>query len=411
MLSGLVCAIFAVLLPGSEAADAPKPPTLDPLIRVLAATDDLSVQRDVLGGMVDALQGRRRVAEPAGWPAVYAKLASSPDREVRAKGLVLAVLFDNAKALADLRVAIADPKAEAGWRQFALQTLVDKRPPDLQAVLGRALDDPVLRGQGLRGLAACDEANTPDVILARYGRLSESEKADAVATLASRPAFAMALLEAIGRGAVPRRDLTSFTARQLLAMKDPELTARLTAVWGSVRAPSKEKASLLARYKDVATPDSLQKADRSHGRELFAKSCATCHTLFNEGAKIGPDLTGGQRANAEYVLSKLLDPSSAVASDFQVTLLVTKNGRTVTGIIKEETERLLTVQTANEVVRVPKNDVEERTKLKQSMMPEGLLNDRSDADVCDLLAYLAGSGQVSLPKTAEPPVSSPRRSP
>jgi putative heme-binding domain-containing protein len=411
MLSGLATVFFAVFLPGSEATDRPKPPTLDPLVRVLAATDDSSVQRDVLGGMVEALQGRRRVAEPTGWPAVYAKLASSPDREVRAKALVLAVLFDNANALADLRLTIADAKAEAGWRRFALQTLVDKRPTDLSAVLGRSLDDPVLRGAALRGLAACDESNTPATILAHYGRLSDAEKADAVATLASRPAFAMALLDAIARGAVPRRDLTSFTARQLLAMKDPELTARLAAVWGTIRAPSKEKASLLARYKDVATPDLLQKADRSHGRELFAKSCATCHTLFNEGAKIGPDLTGGQRANAEYVLSKLLDPSSAVASDYQVTLLVTKNGRTVTGIIKEESERLLTVQTANEVVRVPKNDVEERTKLKQSMMPEGLLNDRSDADVCDLLAYLAASSQVPLPKSAGSPVNSPRRSP
>jgi len=411
MPPGLIPTLSAILLLASDADAKPKAPTLDPLVRVLAATGDTPLQRDVLRGMVEALQGRRRVAEPAGWAAVYDKLAKSPDKEVREKGLVLSVLFDDARAVAGLRASIADPKAEPGWRQFALQTLVDKRPTDLQTVLGRALDDPLLRATALRGLAACEQASTPDLILARYGQLNGAEKADAVATLASRPAFALALLDAIERGGVPRRDLTAFTARQLLAMKNAQVTARLTAVWGAVRNPSKEKAGLLARYRDVATPDSLQKADRAHGRELFAKSCATCHTLFNEGAKIGPDLTGSQRANAEYVLSKLLDPSSAVASDYQVTLLVTKSGRTVTGIIKEETERLLTVQTANEIVRVPKNDVEERTKLKQSMMPEGLLNDRTDADVCDLLAYLAGSSQVPLPKSGGPAVSSPRRSP
>lgn len=411
MRLGLLPVIPAVWLVASGVADEPKHSPLDPLVRVLAATNDAAVQRDVVSGMVEALQGRRRVAEPAGWPAVYAKLEASRDRVVREKGLILSVLFDDPRALADLRAAISDTKAEADWRRFALQTLVDKRPADLAAVLTGALDDAVLRGSALRGLAACDETNTPKLILTRYARLNDAEKVDAVATLSSRPSFALALLDAIERGTVARRDLSSFTARQLLAMKDPKLTERLTAVWGSVRAPSKDKVALLARYKDIASVEAQQVADRSHGRQVFSKTCATCHTLFNEGAKIGPDLTGSQRANAEYVLSKLLDPSSAVASDYQVTLIVTKSGRSITGIIKEETDKVLAVQTANELVRVPKSDVEERTKLKQSMMPEGLLNDRSDAEIRDLLAYLAGSAQVPLPKLAAPAVNSPPPSP
>jgi putative heme-binding domain-containing protein len=411
MRLALLPAVSVVFLVASPAVAGPKPPTLDPLVRVLAVTDDAAVQRDILSGMVEALQGRRRVTEPAAWSTVYGKLAASPDREVREKGLILSVMFDDARALADLRAAIANPKGEPGWRRFALQTLVDKRPADLSAVLTRSLDDSVLRGSALRGLAACDEATTPQVILSRYASLNDAEKADAVATLASRPAYALALLDAMERGTVPRRDLSSFAARQLLAMKNPKLSARLTTVWGTVRAPSKDKTALLARYKDVAAPESLGTADRAHGRQLFAKTCATCHTLFNEGAKIGPDLTGSQRANPEYVLTKLLDPSAAVASDYQVTLVVTKTGRTVSGIIKEETEKLLAVQTANELVRLPKNEVDERTKLKQSMMPEGLLNDRTDTEIRDLLAYLAGSGQVPLPKDAGPSVNSPQRSP
>jgi putative heme-binding domain-containing protein len=391
----LTIALATVTL--SHARDA-KPTPLASLIRVLGATNDPAVQRDVLDGIYEAFQGRRHVIAPEGWSSIYRKLSASPDPEIRQKGLVLSVLFDDPQALVDLRDAVARRDGKATWRQFALQTLIEKRPADLSAVLNSVIDDATLRGLAIRGLATCGDPQTPAAILSRYDRLTDMEKADAIATLASRPAYAIALLNAIERGSVPRRDLSSFTARQLLAMKDPELTKRLTAVWGTVRVPSEEKVALLTRYKAIATPDALKNADRKHGRQLFAKTCATCHTLFDDGAKIGPELTGSQRANPEYVLSKLVDPNAVVARDYQLTLILTKSGRTVSGILKEDNEKILVIQTANEVVRIPKGDVEEQTKLPQSMMPEGMLSDRSDADIRDLLAYLAGNSQVPLPK-------------
>jgi putative heme-binding domain-containing protein len=394
-LSSIACALaFVASADAGESKLAP----LTALVRVLGSSSDTAVQRDILNGMYEAFQGRRQVTAPAEWSAVYRKLATSPDVEIRQKGLILSVLFDDAGALADLRHAIANRAAEAAWRRFALQTLVDKRPADLAAVLMSVIDDPVLRASALRGLAACDEPTTPSAILSRYDRFTEAEKADAVATLGGRPAYALALLTAIERGSIPRRDLSSFTARQLLAMKNAELTKKLTSVWGTVRSPTQDKTAILAHYKAVATPDALQKADRKHGRQIFAKTCATCHTLFDDGARIGPELTGSQRANADYILTKLLDPNAVVARDYQLTLILTKSGRTVSGIIKEDNDKILVLQTANEVIRVAKTDVEEQTRLPQSMMPEGLLTDRSDVEVRDLLAYLAGSGQVPLPK-------------
>ena len=61
--------------------------------------------------------------------------------------------------------------------------------------------------------------------------------------------------------------------------------------------------------------------DRSHGRSIFARSCATCHKLFDEGAKIGPELTGAQRANPEYILTKVLDPNAVVGRVWVVVLV------------------------------------------------------------------------------------------
>jgi putative heme-binding domain-containing protein len=116
--------------------------------------------------------------------------------------------------------------------------------------------------------------------------------------------------------------------------------------------------------------------------------------LFGEGSKIGPDLTGSQRANPEYVLLKVLDPSASVPRDYQLTVVTTKAGRTVSGVVKQETAQTLTLQAPTEEVRLAKADVEERKQVPQSLMPEGQLTALSDAEVRDLLAYLGGAGQV-----------------
>jgi putative heme-binding domain-containing protein len=371
-----------------------------PLVRILSASGDAAVQLDVLRGMHEALQGRRGVAAPEGWSKVYRKLAESKNAEIREKVLQLSVLFGDPQALAALRQIAADAKADAAARRTALQTLVEKRPPDLPPLLRKLIADRAVRGAALRALAVYNDPQTPSLILEHYARFTDADKSDAVATLASRPAYALALLDAIEKGTVPRRDLSAFTVRQLLAFNDKKLTERLTKVWGTVRPPSAEKATLLAKYKAMVPPEALKKADRKHGRALFARTCANCHTLFGEGGKIGPDLTGSQRTNPDYLLMKLLDPSAVVARDYQLTVVTTSSGRIISGLVKAENDKILSLQTQNEVVRVDKSDIEERRRSPQSMMPDGLLTPLSAAEVRDLIAYVSGAGQVPLPPDA-----------
>src|SRR5262249_41213154 len=186
-------------------------------------------------------------------------------------------------------------------RQTALQMMIDVQAEGLLPLLRELIADPTLRGMALRGLAGFNDPGTPALILQNYAKLDDSAKADAVQTLASRPSYALALLDGMEKGIVARRDLSAFTARQLFGFKDKRLTEKLNTVWGSIRPASQDKVALLNRYKALVPPDALQKADRSHGRMIFAKTCANCHTLFNEGGKIGPELTGAQRTNPEYI--------------------------------------------------------------------------------------------------------------
>jgi putative heme-binding domain-containing protein len=398
LIVGTVC-VSTLLASGTGRAEktAAGSHGMAPLVRLLAESDDVDLQADVLRGMYEALRGRRQVPQPEGWPAVARKLAAGPSAEVRQKALILSVLFGDAQALAQLRKTAGNPVASPGARRSALQILVEVRAPELLPLLRDLIADRNMRGPALRGLAAMNDRAVPEVILRTYPSFSDAEKADAVTSLASRPEYALALLAAMEQGRVPRSDLSAFTARQLIGFKDKRLTEKLTAVWGSIRPTSQDKATLLTRYKNLVPPGALRKADRSHGRLVFTRTCATCHTLFNEGGKIGPDLTGAQRSNPDYILSKVLDPNAVVARDYQVSVITTIEGRTLTGLIKSETDKTVTVQTVNEVFTLPKADIEDRQRSTLSMMPEGLLAPMSDIEVRDLIAYLAGNEQVKLP--------------
>jgi putative heme-binding domain-containing protein len=119
--------------------------------------------------------------------------------------------------------------------------------------------------------------------------------------------------------------------------------------------------------------------------------------LYGEGHKIGPDLTGSDRANLYYVLENSVDPSAVIGGDYRLTNVTTSKGRLIAGIIVEETERALTMQTATEKVVVPASEIESRVVSNVSMMPEGQLEKMTPNELRDLVAYLATKTQIPLP--------------
>lgn len=371
---------------------------LNSLVGVLGEVADLAAQGDILRGIHAGLLGRRTVPMPQSWPVAFKKLAQSPNADVREQSLLLGVVFDEPQALAVMRQRIADARAAPEARRNALDSLVFKKDAELVPVLFGLLGDRQLRGPALRGLATFADPATPEQILKHFTTYSESEKADAIQTLASRPAYARVLLAAIENNKVARRDLNAFTVRQMVSLKDSQVNELLNRVWGTIRPASQERAALTEKYKKLLTPEYLKQANRSQGRAVYAKNCASCHVLFGEGIQIGPELTGSQRVNLDYVLENLLDPSAVVGRDYQVSIVQTKDGRLVTGIIKQETEKALTVQTQNEAVVIPKGEIESRTVSPLSMMPEGMLAALTNEQVRDLIAYLASPKQAPLPR-------------
>ncbi|MGE3809448.1 MAG: c-type cytochrome, partial [Gemmataceae bacterium] len=277
-------------------------------------------------------------------------------------------------------------------------TLIEKRVADLAPVLLQLLDDEKMRAAALRGLASFPHESTPDRILALYPKLTLEEKRDAVTTLAARKDYALELLAAMEKNIVARTDVSAFVARQLFALNDARVTEQLKKVWGEVRETSAQKQEQLAKYKGLLSPAFLKKADVKNGRLLFSKSCQQCHKLHGEGGDVGPDLTGTNRSELEYLLSNLVDPSSEVARDYRMSVLITNDGRVITGLILERSPSRYIVRTATERIVLAKEDVDSVTDSRQSIMPEGQLDALNREQVRDLIAYLGSKTQVPLPK-------------
>jgi len=371
---------------------------LSPLVAALASTTEDTILSDLLKGARESLRGQKNLRMPAGWPAVYKRLAQSADATVREDAVIMALVLGDPQAVIDLRRIAQTTTAPRTERQAALEALIANTTTGLAPLLQGLLSDPALRRTALRGLASFPDDTTPERVLAAYAELTSEEKQDAVATLASRKAYALALLDAVEQKVVARTDLSAYIARQLFALGDQQVTERLRTVWGDVRSASPQKQEQIVRFKAILTPNFLSRADLSNGRMLFNKTCQQCHVLFGEGGKIGPDLTGSNRANLDYLLSNILDPSAEIGQDFRMSIVVTENGRVITGLVVEKSPARLVMQTATERVTLPADEIEEMRLSDVSIMPEGQLEKMSKEQIRDLIAYLAVKTQVPLPQ-------------
>ncbi len=368
---------------------------LELLVQLLSESQDPSRMRDVIAGMQAGLKGSRSVRMPPSWPQAYRHLSEHPEKALRQEALRLALVFDDPLALRTLRRLAGDPQEQKQARQEAIQALVRKKPADLPDLLLPLIDDSATQNAALRGLAEYASPDIAKTILSHYSTLAASGRQNALQTLASRKSWAMALLDAVEAKKIPAADLTAYTARQLESLNSPQVTKRMKSLWGNVRSTPAEKLKLIAHYKQRLTAESLGEADRFAGRMIFQKNCANCHTLFGTGGKIGPDLTGAQRTNLDYLLENLVDPSAAVAKDYQMEKIATTDGRIITGLVLEESPKAITIQTINEKLVLPVDEIEQRVTSQVSMMPDGLLEKLTPDQIRDLVGYVAGVHQVS----------------
>jgi putative membrane-bound dehydrogenase-like protein len=371
-----------------------QPQAIDQLLREVAARKDASFRETVLAGISEGLQGWKKAPQPASWSLITSMNSPSTGSLVTE----LSAVFGDGRALADLeRIARGDGDVAPETRLAALSTLIQSDADNLRSVCETLLTDQRMNALAARGLSKFDDPEIGKVLVSRYRNFRGPDRPQVISILCSRKSFAEELLGAMKKGSISRSDLSAYQVRQIHSLADSALSRTVSEVWGEVRDSPAEKKKAIEQTKRSLTPEVLGSADKSNGRRLFVKHCQNCHRLYGDGEKVGPDLTGSDRSNLDYLIGNVIDPSAVVDKDYRMTILLLDDNRVINGLVTEESDRTIRVQTATELLTLDKQSVEVRRVTEKSPMPDGLFDALSREEIRDLVGYVQHPSQVALP--------------
>jgi putative heme-binding domain-containing protein len=231
--------------------------------------------------------------------------------------------------------------------------------------------------------------STPEIaatLLELYPAMTAKLRAATVTALSSRADWARSLLEEVDRGQIKKEQVSVGNLMAIQKLGDPQTEKLLKKHWGNLRPTSEEKEKLIQNVRGLLMK---AKGDPAKGHELFKTLCANCHTLNGEGGKVGPELTGYERDNLDFLLPSIIDPSLGIREEFTAFNLTTKDEQTFTGFIAENTPKSVTILDANNTkTTVAREDIKTLAASATSLMPEGLLEALTPEQVRDLLAYV-----------------------
>ncbi|MCO8123901.1 FG-GAP-like repeat-containing protein [Stieleria sp. TO1_6] len=348
----------------------------------------------ILQELSAAATARAGVQMPSDWPAAFAHLSSAKQPRVIELARSVAVQFGDAAVLPHFRAILSDRSLPIDQRVEALSALRTAKDPDLAEQLQQLLDDSNLAAQAAAALAQFDHPKTAGRLIEQFANFDAATKTSALATLVARHSSADALITAMESNVIPADQVPAFIVRQILALDNQSLNQRLETVWGKITVSSAEMKDQYAKYRNLLHPDAIAGADASLGRSLYEANCGKCHKLFGVGGDIGPDITGANRNKVDYWLENILEPNALIGRAYQMQSFLTADGRVISGIVQTENDDAVTVQTATEKIVLSRDEIEQQSLSKASLMPSGQLETMTDDQVRQLFKYLMGPGQV-----------------
>jgi putative membrane-bound dehydrogenase-like protein len=342
----------------------------------------------VVRGMEKALAGRRLVHVPLALSRQVDRLwrRHSTDLNVTRLALRLGNQAAYVRALGD----VEDSRTPPGYRTGLIEVLGQLGRPDCVPHLLHLLEPAhreTVRRAALSALQPFTDPAIANTILRLYSTFSATLKTRAQSLLLSRLDSTRLLIKAVDTGRIPAKDLPFDQARKVLLFHDKGLATLVEKHWGTLTpaTPGQKRA----RIASINHMLDLGRGNKTRGKVLFQKTCAVCHTLFGEGNKIGPDLTGTDRRDRNYLITSIVDPSAAIRKEYVAYVVETTNGRVLTGLLAESTPKTITLLDAkNEHLLIPRAEIESMKASATSLMPEKLLDPFDDQQICDLFSYL-----------------------
>jgi len=288
----------------------------------------------------------------------------------------------------ELIASLKNNSLDGKFRADSLKALTSLKAPEIKSLTETALTDSsdLVRAEAIRIYSKIEPTyaeKTADTIL-KKGSLKEQQ----------------ALIGILGesKSTLSKSKLKSLVQEAISGKTPPGILLEIGEA--GLKAGVEDSKSLI--QEDITKPNpmafALEGGDKDAGKNIFfqkiAVACLRCHKLEGQGGDVGPELNGiGGKQKRDYLLESIILPEKNIAKGFESLIIVLSNGKTVTGILKQDKpNEIVLMDFEGKLMTVKKTDIEEK-KIGKSAMPADLYKQLSKQELRDLVEYLASLKQ------------------
>ena len=293
--------------------------------------------------------------------------------------------------------AVTNQKISAAERRQFVEVFGEIRTPEFIPVLLEVVTqdkNPELISSSLASLQAFDDIRIGKTVVDFFKRLPDEVRPVAETLLSSRPAWANLLLKAVDRGILTPNDVSETALKKMLLHENKEINELIRRHWNTIAgATTEQMKNEISRLTKLLSSGS---GNPKKGKPLYMKNCGRCHQLFDEGGRIGPDLTPFKRDQQDRILANVINPGLEIREGFENHIVVTTDGRVVNGFLADKDNQVIVLRGIDgQNIILRQDEIDEMAISKVSIMPERTLHNLTDQQIRDLFAYLRSSQPVN----------------
>jgi putative membrane-bound dehydrogenase-like protein len=288
-----------------------------------------------------------------------------------------------ARAISIMLKELDNPESDK--RLISAETLSLLDTPECRDALKKLTHDgdQTIRIAAIKAVLSWGEEKASRDLLDRARSESPTVKRAILEGLCGSSQGATMLLDAMEDGRLKLGDLDPTLVPRLVNSSDAKLRERAKKLLTPPVDPNRQKT--IETYLAALN----QTADPKRGRGVFEKNCAACHRVGDVGVTVAPDISDSRTKTPQQILLDVLEPNRAVDGNYVAYVIVTDEGKTLTGVIAAESSQAITLkQPGGEAVVVPRESIEEIVSTGRSFMPEGLDRTIPPNEMADLVSYI-----------------------
>ncbi len=294
------------------------------------------------------------------------------------------------EAIGEALKIVGDEKADARRRTALVQVLGQIKQPRCVPVLLEVVQkspNNAVRIAALTALQTYPDTKIAEEVTRLHDGLPNDVRETAQALLASRLNWSLLWLQTLQSGAINKELVPLPMVRKLLLHNDEQVAALVQKAFGDVEGAS--TSEMREKIRSVSAVLETAAGNPYLGKELFLQHCGKCHLLFGQGGQIGPDLTSYKRDDLQAMLVNVVNPSAEIREGFENFLVLTADGRQLSGFIADRDNRVVVLRTVEgQSLTIDQEEIEDMRAISRSVMPEGVLDNFTEQQVRDLFAYL-----------------------